>query len=43
MGYLERSITAEYDARLQGAVVEFQLDNGINADGVAGGPTRSAP
>jgi murein L,D-transpeptidase YcbB/YkuD len=36
MGYLDRSITAEYDARLQAAVVEFQLDNGINADGVAG-------
>jgi murein L,D-transpeptidase YcbB/YkuD len=42
MGYLDRSITAEYDARLQGAVVEFQLDNGINADGVAGGETIRA-
>jgi hypothetical protein len=39
MGYLERSITAEYDARLQAAVVEFQLDNGINADGIAGAET----
>ncbi len=42
MGYLERSITAEYDARLQAAVVEFQLDNGINADGIAGGETIRA-
>jgi murein L,D-transpeptidase YcbB/YkuD len=42
MGYLERSITAEYDARLQAAVVEFQLDNGISADGVAGGDTIRA-
>lgn len=42
MGYLERSVTAEYDARLQAAVVEFQLDNGIDADGVAGGDTIRA-
>ncbi|MGP1358029.1 L,D-transpeptidase family protein [Roseicyclus sp.] len=42
MGYLERSITAEYDARLQAAVVEFQIDNGITPDGVAGGATIRA-
>jgi murein L,D-transpeptidase YcbB/YkuD len=35
MGYLDRSITAEYDARLQAAVVEFQLDHGITPDGIA--------
>jgi murein L,D-transpeptidase YcbB/YkuD len=42
MGYLERSITAEYDARLQAAVVEFQIDNGITPDGVADGATIAA-
>lgn len=42
MGYLERSATATYDARLQQAVVEFQIDNGINPDGIAGGETISA-
>ncbi|AHM05282.1 L,D-transpeptidase YcbB [Roseibacterium elongatum DSM 19469] len=42
MGYLDRSVTATYDARMQQAVVEFQLDNGINADGVAGGETIRA-
>lgn len=42
MGYLQRSATATYDARLQQAVVEFQLDNGIEADGVAGSETIQA-
>lgn len=42
MGYLERSATATYDARLQQAVVEFQIDNGINADGIAGDDTVRA-
>jgi murein L,D-transpeptidase YcbB/YkuD len=42
MGYLERSITAEYDARLQAAVVEFQIDNGITPDGIAGSSTIQA-
>ncbi len=42
MGYLERSMTAEYDARIQQAVVEFQIDNGIEADGIAGGDTIRA-
>ena len=42
MGYLDRSITAEYDARLQAAVVEFQLDNGITPDGTAGPSTIEA-
>ena len=42
MGYLDRSATATYDARLQQAVVEFQIDNGIEADGIAGGDTIRA-
>ncbi|MFW5655189.1 MAG: L,D-transpeptidase family protein [Roseicyclus sp.] len=42
MGYLDRSITAEYDARLQAAVVEFQIDNGITPDGIAGASTIEA-
>ncbi|UWQ95542.1 L,D-transpeptidase family protein [Rhodobacteraceae bacterium M385] len=42
MGYLERSATATYDSRLQQAVLEFQVDNGINADGIAGGDTIRA-
>lgn len=42
MGYLERSATAEYDARLQSAVVAFQLDAGLPADGVAGADTIAA-
>ncbi|HID66959.1 MAG TPA: murein L,D-transpeptidase [Roseibacterium sp.] len=42
MGYLARSATATYDARLQQGVVEFQIDNGINADGIAGGDTIRA-
>ncbi len=42
MGYLERSATATYGARLQQAVVEFQIDNGITPDGVAGSATIQA-
>ncbi|GAA5069268.1 L,D-transpeptidase family protein [Roseibacterium beibuensis] len=42
MGYLDRSVTATYDALLQSAVVEFQMDNGITPDGVAGGDTIRA-
>ena len=42
MGYLERAATATYDARLQQAVVEFQVDNGITPDGIAGGDTIRA-
>lgn len=36
MGYLRRSATQTYDASIQGAVQQFQLDNGLNPDGVAG-------
>jgi murein L,D-transpeptidase YcbB/YkuD len=42
MGYLDRSATAEYDATLQAAVVDFQVDNGISADGIAGDATIRA-
>jgi len=42
MGFLERSATATYDARLQAAVVAFQMANGIEADGVAGSETIRA-
>jgi murein L,D-transpeptidase YcbB/YkuD len=42
MGYLERSATATYDARLQAAVVAFQMANGIEADGIAGPDTIRA-
>ena len=42
MGYLERSATAEYDATLQSAVVAFQSNNGIQADGIAGPETIAA-
>jgi len=42
MGYLERSATATYDARLQAAVVAFQVSNGIEADGIAGAATIRA-
>lgn len=42
MGYLPRAATAEYDARLQSAVIAFQLNNGLDADGVAGADTIAA-
>ena len=42
MGYLDRSATATYDARLQEAVVSFQTSNGIDSDGIAGGETIQA-
>ena len=35
-GYLTRSATQEYDARITRAVQRFQLDHGLTADGVAG-------
>ena len=38
-GYLERSATAEYDKVLEKAVQAFQLDHGLEADGVAGSAT----
>lgn len=39
MGYLKRSAAKTYDATLQKAVQEFQLDHGLLADGIAGSST----
>ncbi|UYV39546.1 L,D-transpeptidase family protein [Rhodobacteraceae bacterium D3-12] len=39
MGYLGRSSTQSYDAKIQGAVLAFQQDHGLAADGVAGAGT----
>ena len=39
MGYLGRSATAEYDASLQSAVQQFQIDMGMPSDGIAGDGT----
>ncbi|NDH03230.1 MAG: murein L,D-transpeptidase, partial [Marivivens sp.] len=39
MGFMERSVTATYDATLQAAVQKFQEYNGLTPDGVAGGST----
>ncbi|MBR9841898.1 MAG: L,D-transpeptidase family protein [Rhodobacteraceae bacterium] len=41
LGYLGRSATAEYDSMLEKAVQAFQLDHGLEADGVAGSSTIS--
>jgi len=42
MGYMDRSASMSYDAALQRAVQLFQLDMGLNIDGVAGAGTLSA-
>ncbi len=39
MGYLRPNASQTYDAALQAAVLEFQLNHGLNADGVAGEST----
>lgn len=39
MGYLPRTATRTYDAALQKAVQSFQLDHGLEPDGVAGAGT----
>jgi L,D-transpeptidase YcbB len=36
MGYLGRTATQTYDGTLQKAVQQFQIDNGVTPDGVAG-------
>ncbi|CUH82369.1 murein L,D-transpeptidase [Tritonibacter multivorans] len=36
MGYLGRSLSNEFDDKLQDAVRQFQEDHGLNVDGVAG-------
>lgn len=41
MGYLERSASATYDAKLQDAVSRFQTGHGLEADGVAGATTMA--
>ena len=42
MGYLPRSATASYDSALQMAVMNFQQNHGIEADGIAGPATIRA-
>ncbi|MEL7346014.1 MAG: peptidoglycan-binding protein, partial [Pseudomonadota bacterium] len=42
MGYLNRTAAAVYDAKLQEAVRQFQVDHGLAADGVAGPATIEA-
>lgn len=39
MGYLERSVTRDYDRRIAAAVLAFQRDHGLAPDGVAGAAT----
>ncbi len=36
MGFMRRTASASYDARLQAAVQRFQLSHGLAADGIAG-------
>ncbi len=48
MGYMRRSATQTYDSSIQAAVQQFQLNHGLNPDGVAGEGTigeinKSAP
>ncbi|MEI2686410.1 MAG: L,D-transpeptidase family protein [Cypionkella sp.] len=42
LGYLQRSISSTYDRQIVSAVQRFQLDQGLNADGVAGPSTVEA-
>ncbi|WP_371153426.1 murein L,D-transpeptidase [Jannaschia sp. 2305UL9-9] len=42
MGYLRRSAVAAYDAALESAVREFQIDHGLTPDGEAGASTLQA-
>ncbi|NBB96656.1 MAG: L,D-transpeptidase family protein [Alphaproteobacteria bacterium] len=42
MGYLERSAAATYDSVLQSAVQRFQVNHGIEPDGIAGPDTLRA-
>ncbi|ETA52151.1 L,D-transpeptidase family protein [Ponticoccus alexandrii] len=39
MGYLQPSLSATYDGRIEAAVREFQVDHGLEPDGVAGNTT----
>ncbi|SPJ22825.1 L,D-transpeptidase family protein [Palleronia abyssalis] len=40
MGYLGRSATQVFDATMRRAVEAFQLDHGLQVDGIVGGKTR---
>lgn len=42
MGYLDRSAAATYDGVLQAAVMQFQINHGIEADGIADSATVRA-
>jgi len=42
MGYLDRSASRDFDARLQQAVQAFQSDHGLDPDGVVGASTMAA-
>jgi len=42
MGYLERSAVGSYDGVLQAAVQQFQMNHGIEPDGIAGAATIRA-
>lgn len=42
LGYIGRSAAESYDRQIQTAVQRFQLDQGLNADGVAGASTVEA-
>lgn len=42
MGYLDRTSAGTYDSDMERAVRQFQLDHGLEPDGVAGGGTLSA-
>ena len=42
LGYIQRSISQTYDRQIVSAVQRFQLDQGLNADGVAGPSTIEA-
>ncbi len=39
MGYLAPSLSATYDSEMEAAVMEFQINHGLEADGVAGSGT----
>lgn len=39
MGYMKRSASTVFDATLQQAVQQFQIDHGLSPDGIAGGGT----
>ncbi len=42
MGYKKLGISPEYNEVMEAAIVQFQIDHGLNADGVAGSATITA-